>query len=63
MYGANSNEKDESLKGRLLYILSVMTIEPMMFVQGVATGISQIASDQMLVYKICRGLIIITIAC
>ena len=41
----------------MLLLLSLMTIEPMMFVQGVAMGISQIATDQMLVYKICRGLI------
>ena len=32
-----------------------MTIEPMMFAQGLAGGISSIAQDQMILYKICRG--------
>ena len=32
-----------------------MTIEPMMLVQGVAGGIAEIATSQMLVYKTCRG--------
>ena len=34
-----------------------MTIEPMMFVNVLALGISQVSIDQMQVYKICRGLI------
>ena len=45
-----------SLKTRLVSLLSMMTIEPMMLVQGVAGGISEIATSQMLVYKTCRGL-------
>ena len=32
-----------------------MTIEPMMFVNVLALGISQVSIDQMQVYKICRG--------
>ena len=42
-------------KKRLWYIMSLLTIEPMMFFQGLAAGISQIATDQMVMYKICRG--------
>ena len=38
-----------------MYILGLMTIEPMMLVQGLAAGISMIATDQMVLYKICRG--------
>ena len=34
-----------------------MTIEPMMFVNVLAMGISNVSIDQMNVYKICRGLI------
>ena len=47
--------KEDSLRRRLVYLLSIMTIEPMMFVQGLAGGISSIATEQMTLYKICRG--------
>ena len=43
------------LLGKLVYFLGIMTIEPMMFVQGLASGISGIATEQMVLYKICRG--------
>ena len=39
----------------MIYLIGLMTIEPMMFVQGLAAGISAIATDQMVLYKICRG--------
>ena len=59
-------------RGKLVYLMGIMTIEPMMFVQvrimimmrmkimiimtqGLAGGISGIATDQMILYKICRG--------
>ena len=48
------------MKRRLLHLFTIITIEPMLFVQSVAQGISQIATDQMLVYKICRGLLSLT---
>ena len=41
---------------KLSYVLGLMTIEPMMLVQGLAAGISMIATDQMVLYKICRGI-------
>ena len=47
--------RNMSNKKKLWYILSLLTIEPMMFFQGLASGISQIATDQMVMYKICRG--------
>ena len=34
-----------------------MTIEPMMFFSNLAWGISQISTEQMVVYKVCRGLV------
>ena len=33
-----------------------MTVEPMVFVTYLAWGIAQVSIDQMVVYKICRGL-------
>ena len=44
-----------SWRGGVVHLLGIMTIEPMMFVQGLAGGISGIATDQMILYKICRG--------
>lgn len=44
-----------------MYILGIMTIEPMMFVQGLGQGIGMVATDQMTLYKICRGKKFITI--
>ena len=48
-------QKNNSWRGKLLYLLGIMTIEPMMFAQGLAGGITNIAKDQMILYKICRG--------
>ena len=51
------NEEAQTNKNfnKFWYIMSLLTIEPMMFFQGLAAGISQIATDQMVMYKICRG--------
>ena len=48
-------QEADSWTGKLFYLVSIMTIEPMMFAQGLAGGISSIAQDQMILYKICRG--------
>ena len=39
---------------KLTYILRLMTIEPMMLIQGMASFIGMYPQDQMLLYKICR---------
>ena len=39
---------------KLSYVLGLMTIEPMMLVQGMAAFIGMYPQDQMLLYKICR---------
>ena len=33
-----------------------MTIEPMMVLQGIASNIVMVPEDQMVLYKICRGI-------
>ena len=42
--------------GKLGYILGMMTIEPMMLVQGMASFLGMYPQDQMLLYKMCRGM-------
>ena len=53
--GDAKSKRGDLLLGKLVYFLGIMTIEPMMFVQGLASGISGIATEQMVLYKICRG--------
>ena len=36
-------------------MLSILTIEPMMIFQGIASNITFVPQDQMVLYKICRG--------
>ena len=61
MKDSQSNEKTSSkdngggILHKIKYVLSIMTIEPMMIVQGIATNISIVPSDQMVLFKICRG--------
>ena len=40
-------------------IMMIMMIRMMIMTQGLAGGISGIATDQMILYKICRGKLII----
>ena len=44
-----------TLKEKFVHFLSVMTIEPMMFLQGLGWSITSIAQSQMILYKTCRG--------
>ena len=41
---------------KFMYALSFMTIEPMMVLQGIASNIVMVPEDQMVLYKICRGI-------
>ena len=47
------------VKKKLLHFLTVMTIEPMMFVQAFGWQITSIAQSQMILYKTCRGKMLI----
>ena len=44
-----------TVKEKLVHFLNVMTIEPMMFLQGLGWSITSIAQSQMILYKTCRG--------
>ena len=46
--------KMETFKAKILHVLSIMTIEPMMFLQAVAWKMIVVSENQMLLYKICR---------
>ena len=48
-------QKQRTLSQRMRYVLSLMTIEPMMLLQGIGTNMAIIPTDQMILYKICRG--------
>ena len=48
-------ERKKSLSEKLSHFLAVMTIEPMMFLQGLGWCITSISQSQMLLYKTCRG--------
>ena len=42
-------------RGWLVSMLGLVTIDPMMFLECMATQISTIPREQMILYKICRG--------
>ena len=46
--------KLETMKTKLLQFISIMTIEPMMFLQALAYKMIVVSENQMLLYKICR---------
>ena len=48
-------KENKSYMDKFWYIICILTIEPMVFFDALASGISQIATDQMVMYKICRG--------
>ena len=54
------DEENTSIKtnivNKFLFAMSVMTIEPMMVLQGIASNIVMVPEDQMVLYKICRGI-------
>ena len=53
-------EVNATTKKKLLHFLHVMTIEPMMFLQGLGWCMTSISQNQMLLYKTCRGKIFLT---
>ena len=44
----------ETLKAKILHFKSIMSIEPMMFIQALAWKMIVVSENQMLLYKICR---------
>ena len=50
-----SSPNERTFSQRVRYVLSLMTIEPMMLLQGIGTNMAIIPTDQMILYKICRG--------
>ena len=48
-------QRKESLRKKLSHFFDVMTIEPMMFLQGLGWCMTSISQSQMLLYKSCRG--------
>ena len=48
-------QRKESLSKKLSHFYDVMTIEPMMFLQGLGWCMTSISQSQMLLYKTCRG--------
>ena len=51
----SETRENKSSMSKFFNIICLLTIEPMVFFDGLASGISQIATDQMVMYKICRG--------
>ena len=52
----SETRENKSSMSKFFNIICLLTIEPMVFFDGLASGISQIATDQMVMYKICRGM-------
>ena len=48
-------KKGESWSKKLSHFFDMMTIEPMMFLQGLGWCMTSISQSQMLLYKTCRG--------
>ena len=57
--GREGKDQDDDSEHKTVFqrfrmLLSLMTIEPMMIVQGVGMNIAQYPTDQMILYKTCR---------
>ena len=55
----DEDTSSSSIFKKFMYALSFMTIEPMMVLQGIASNIVMVPEDQMVLYKICRGIFVI----
>ena len=59
----NGNEKESdnvepeqmSSMSRVVHLMSVMTVEPMLFFQFLGLSLKSVAESQMILYKTCRG--------
>ena len=52
-----SKEKVE-VRSKVLHLLSVVTIEPVVFLYFLSFATTLMSQSQMIVYKTCRGLIV-----
>ena len=51
----DQTERKETIREKFKRFFDVMTIEPMMFLQGLGWCMTSISQTQMLLYKTCRG--------
>ena len=52
----NDGNENLSITQKIQYYLSVVTVEPVVFFHYLAFAISMVSTNQMIVYKTCRGL-------
>ena len=52
------DKEHSSLLSKVLHLLSVMTIEPMLFFQFLGLCLKEVTESQMILYKTCRGTIL-----
>ena len=48
-------EHQRSSMSRVVHLMSVMTVEPMLFFQFLGLSLKSVAESQMILYKTCRG--------
>ena len=49
------DKEHSSLLSKVLHLLSVMTVEPMLFFQFLGLCLKEVSESQMILYKTCRG--------
>ena len=54
-----SNEEVGTVRSKVLHLLSVVTIEPVVFLYFLSFATTLMSQSQMIVYKTCRGIILI----
>ena len=54
-----SNEKVGTVRSKVGHLLSVVTIEPVVFLYFLSFATTLMSQSQMIVYKTCRGIILI----
>ena len=52
-----SNEKVGTVRSKVRHLLSVVTIEPVVFLYFLSFATTLMSQSQMIVYKTCRGII------
>ena len=51
----NVEHEQRSPMSRVEHLMSVMTVEPMLFFQFLGLSLKSVAESQMILYKTCRG--------
>ena len=54
-----SNEEVGTVRSKVRHLLSVVTIEPVVFLYFLSFATALMSQSQMIVYKTCRGIILI----